>query len=58
MKVTTELFYPGATLDDVAAMVLDKGFRVAVCDATMAVSHQVDTLVQDDGSAVRTMSDQ
>ncbi len=36
-------------------MVFDKSFRAAVCVATKAISHQVDTRVQDDGSATVTV---
>ena len=37
MNVTTEMFYPGAHLDDVLAMVYDREFRVAVCKATKTI---------------------
>ena len=55
MRVTTEMSYPGADLDAVVAMVFDKSFRAAVCEATKAVSHQVDISLGDGGSAVVTV---
>jgi hypothetical protein len=56
MDLTTEMFYPGARLDDVVTMVFDKGFRAAVCEATKAIAHQVDTRLEADGSASVTVS--
>jgi hypothetical protein len=41
MDLTTEISYPGAGTDDVFALLMDEGFRAAVCVATGAVAHQV-----------------
>ncbi len=51
MDLSTEIRYPGARVDDVAAMLLDERFRAAVCDATMAISHEVQVRLGADGSA-------
>ena len=56
MDVTTEIHYPGARIDEVVALVLDPEFRAAVCDATMAIAHEVDVQRGDDGSAVVTVN--
>jgi len=50
-KLTHELSYPGATVDQVAAMLGDREFREAVCEAqrvlrhTVAISHAGETKV-------------
>lgn len=51
MDLTTEISYPGGSLADVVAMVLDRDFRAEVCRATMAISHDVEVTVRPDGSA-------
>lgn len=55
MDVTTELHYPGATVDDVYALALDEDFRAAVCTATGALRHVVDVRRAGDGSAAVTV---
>jgi hypothetical protein len=56
MDVRTEISYPGASVDDVFAMALDPDFRSAVCEATLAIDHEVDVQSDDDGSAVVRVS--
>jgi hypothetical protein len=56
MDVSAEIRYPGARLDDVVAMVLDPEFRAAVCEATMALHHDVWIEHADDGTASVTVS--
>lgn len=56
MNVTTEIRYPGAHLESVLAMVLDREFRAAVCDATKAISHRVEIHPGAGGSATVTVS--
>lgn len=55
MDVTTQLSYPGASLEDVYELALNDEFRAAVCVATGALEHHVDVRRADDGSAVVTV---
>lgn len=56
MNVTTQIDYPGASVADVLGLALDPKFRAAVCDATMAIDHQVDISVGDLGAAAVTVN--
>ena len=42
MELTTEIDYPGATVDAVMQMLLSEEFRNEVCVATGALSHRVE----------------
>lgn len=55
MDMTTEMSYPGATVDDVVGLALNADFRAAVCEATTAIEHEVSVDEHDDGSAVVTL---
>lgn len=55
MNVTAEMTYPGATVADVMALVLDREFRAAVCRATLALSQDVTVEKGADGSVVVTV---
>jgi len=55
MDMTTQLTYPGASLDEVHGLALDDAFRSAVCVATGALEHRVDVRRAEDGSAVVTV---
>lgn len=48
-RITQELVYPGATLDQVVRMLMDRGFREAVCEAQ---KHMLSYEVTVDGSTV------
>jgi hypothetical protein len=56
MRVTTDIDYPGATPSAVFALIARRDFRVAVCEATHALSYEVDVTVADDGSAAVTVT--
>lgn len=56
MELTTEIDYPGASVDAVMQMLLSEEFRNEVCVATGALSHRVDVEVGPDGSAVATVT--
>lgn len=55
MDVRTEISYPGAGVADVFGLALNPAFRAAVCEATMALEHDVDVRRGADGSAVVTV---
>lgn len=56
MDVTTQIDYPGASVADVMGIVLDPKFRAAVCEATMAIDHQVVIQRGEGGSAIVTVN--
>jgi hypothetical protein len=51
-KLTYELNYPGATVDQVAEMLGDPAFRQAVCDAQRVVRSTIDIIATGDGKTV------
>jgi uncharacterized protein DUF2505 len=51
MEVRAEISYPAGSPDEVFALIVDKEFRVAVCEATAALDHRVDVERRADGTA-------
>lgn len=51
MELSAEISYPHASTDDAFALVVDAGFRKAVCEATHALEYSVDIDEHDDGGA-------
>jgi Protein of unknown function (DUF2505) len=51
MDLNAEISYPGATPDDAFALIVDPKFRSAVCEATMALGHDVGVDEKADGGA-------
>jgi hypothetical protein len=41
MEMSAEIDYPGATPEEAFALIVDPKFRAAVCEATMALGHDV-----------------
>lgn len=56
MDVTTEIRYPGASVEKVVALLFDPRFRQEVCMATLAIDQQVDVEPGADGAAVVTIT--
>lgn len=52
-KQTYELSYPGATVAQVRALLWDKAFREAVCQAQKVVSHDVDVTASETSARIR-----
>ena len=55
-KMTHELRYPGATVDQVAAMLADPAFREAVCEAQRVV--RSDISIEGSGAGMRVRQEQ
>lgn len=55
MDVRAELSYPAAGPDAVFAMLCDRGYREAVCEATHASRHEISIEARDDGGATVTV---
>lgn len=55
MQVSTEIFYPTASPEQVFAMGTDSTFRAAVCEATRAKNYDVDITPHQDGRASVTV---
>ena len=51
-KLSYELTYPGATVDQVAEMLGDPAFRQAVCDAQHVLRSKINVFPQGDGKVV------
>ncbi len=56
MHVTTDIDYPGAEPTAVFALVSDRDFRAAVCEATRSIEYDIDMTVADDGSGDITVT--
>ncbi|MBA2716857.1 MAG: DUF2505 domain-containing protein [Propionibacteriales bacterium] len=55
MDVRAEINYPTATVEQVYALSTDPKFRGSVCEATRALSYDVNVDVHDDGTATVTV---
>jgi Protein of unknown function (DUF2505) len=55
MEVRAEISYPDAEPAQVFALAVDHAFRVAVCEATRALSHRVEIDARPDGGAQVTV---
>jgi hypothetical protein len=51
MNLSAEISYPGATPDQVFALIVDPRFQAAVCEETKALSHDVGVDAEGDGGA-------
>lgn len=55
MRVSAELHYPGATVEQIYALAIDDEFRSAVCEATHALAYDVDIGERPDGTTSVTV---
>ncbi len=51
MQISAEISYPSAIPDQAYALALDREFRIAVCEATHALAHDVSVEERDDKTA-------